>query len=174
MDNDACSSVWYVIHTKPHKESQLNTYLQSQGITTFFPTLRVNPVNPRASKIRPFFPRYLFTYVNLDVVGLTTLNWAPGATRLVMFGGYPATVPGHVITHLKQRLQEIEAAGGLNPDEFTRGDRVRITSGPLAGYEAIFDLRLNGTDRVQVLLDMLGRLVQIKLDANVIEKQRTR
>jgi transcription elongation factor/antiterminator RfaH len=165
---------WHVLHSKPCKENQLNAYLQSLGIETFYPTIRVKPANPRAAKIRPYFPRYLFAYVNLNVVGRSTLRWAPGATRLVQFGDYPATVPQTVIDRLRQRLSDIEAAGGLTPDGLQRGDPVRIIDGPMAGYEAIFDVRLSGSERVQVLLEMLGRIVRVKIDANAIEKTSKR
>jgi transcription elongation factor/antiterminator RfaH len=165
------SKAWYLLHSKPHKEHRLDAYLQSQEIETFYPTIHVKPVNPRASTIRPYFPRYLFARVDLEEVGISTFKWAPGATRLVVFGGYPATVPEYIITELRRRVEKIEAAGGINLEELKKGDPVRITDGPLAGYEAIFDLRLSGNDRIQVLLNMLGRQVQVKLDANVIGKK---
>jgi transcription elongation factor/antiterminator RfaH len=163
---------WYLLHSKPHKESQLNAYLQSAGIETYYPTIRVNPVNPRARKIRPYFPRYLFTYVNLTEIGLSIFRWAPGATRLVEFGGIPAQVPETTIDQLKRHLDAVGAAGGSDLGGFKPGDLVRIIDGPLAGYEAIFDLSLSGNERVQVLLEMLGRLVHVQINANVIEKRR--
>jgi transcription antitermination factor NusG len=168
MDTQA----WYVLHSKPHKEGELNAYLQSLGIKTYYPTIHVHPVNPRARKIRPYFPRYLFAYVRLGEVGLSVFRWAPGATRLVEFGGYPATVPEEVIHRLKRHLEAVEAAGGFDLDGYKPGDPVRIIDGPLAGYEAIFDLHLSGNERVQVLLEMLGRQVHAQIDANAIEKKR--
>lgn len=51
---------------------------------------------------------------------------------------------------------------------------MRITHGPFAGYEAIFDMRLSGSERVQVLLQMLGRLVKVQVNAGAIEKRRVR
>jgi transcription elongation factor/antiterminator RfaH len=163
---------WYVLHTKPHKEGELNAYLQSTGIETYYPTIHVNPVNPRARKIRPYFPRYLFVYVRLSEIGISTFRWAPGATRLVEFGGYPAKVPDGVIYQLKRHLEAVEAAGGFHLDGLKPGDPVRIVDGPLAGYEAIFDVRLSGNDRVQVLLEMLGRQIHAQVNANTIEKKR--
>lgn len=166
------NSAWYVLHSKPHKERQLNAFLESQGIETFYPTLNVKPVNPRASKIRPYFPRYLFIHVNLETIEVRTIKWAPGAVRLVEFGGHPAAVPDNLIYQLRNRLQSIEAAGGLFLEGIQRGDPVRIINGPLTGYDAIFDARLDGTERVKVLLDMLGRQVYATLNVNAIEKQR--
>jgi transcriptional antiterminator RfaH len=75
---------------------------------------------------------------------------------------------------LKTRINEVEAAGGLHLDGLKQGDSVKIKSGPFAGYDAIFDLRLSGKDRVQVLLHWMGREMKVKLNANGIEKRRRR
>ena len=165
------TQAWYVVHTKPHKEGELNAYLQSVGIKTYYPTIHVHPVNPRSRSIRPYFPRYLFVHVRLTEVGLSVFKWAPGVTRLVEFGGYPAKVPEGVIHQLQKHLKAVEAAGGYNLDGLEPGDPVRIIDGPLAGYEAIFNLRPSGNERVQVLLEMLGRQVHAQIDADAIEKK---
>jgi transcription antitermination factor NusG len=126
---------WYVLHSKPCKENRLDAYLQSQGIKTFYPVLQVKPMNPRASTIHPYFPRHLFAHVDRDELGVSVLKRAPGAARLVEFGGIPANMPGHVICQLKERIGKINAAGELNLDGLQHGDTIRIIDGPFAGYE---------------------------------------
>ena len=84
---------WYAIFSKPRKEVQVGSYLRTQGITTFFPTYRVKPVNPRSSTTRAFFPRYLFVHANLSETGMGALQWIPGAVGIVQFDGAPASVP---------------------------------------------------------------------------------
>jgi transcriptional antiterminator RfaH len=163
---------WYVIQSKPHKENQLCAYLQSQALEVYYPVLHVKPANPRSSKIRPLFPRYLFVRTNLDEIGLSTLRWMPYAIGIVEFDGYAAPVPDAIMYELRRRVEALEAAGGPTFDGLKPGDRVRITEGALAGYEALFDMRLSGGERVQVLLEMLGRQVRLQLDANAIERPR--
>lgn len=165
------NAAWYVIQSKPNKENQVYTYLVSRDIEVFYPTYEIKPVNPRSARIRPYFPRYMFVHVDLEAVGISALKWFPGAIGLVHFDGYAAPVPDAVIHQIKERIEQVRAAGGPVFDGLKQGDPVRITSGPLAGYEAIFDLRLSGSERVQVLLDMLGRLVRVKVDASAIEKK---
>lgn len=165
-----CVRSWYVMQSKPHQENQLCAYLRSQGFEVYYPTLRVTPVNPRASQVRPFFPRYLFVHTDLAEVGLSALQWAPHAIGIVQFDGYPAPVPDAVIFELKRRVSAVQDAGGIAFDGLKPGDRVRITQGPLAGYEALFDARLNGSERVQVLLEMLGRQVRLQLQSNAVER----
>jgi transcriptional antiterminator RfaH len=49
------------------------------------------------------------------------------------------------------------------------GDRVVIQDGPFAGYEAIFDVRLRGAERVRVLLQLLrDRCVRVNLRVSQI------
>jgi transcriptional antiterminator RfaH len=174
LGTNADTKAWYVLHSKPHKENQAYLYLRSRGIETFFPAIKIKPVNPRSSTIRPYFPGYLFVHVDLDEIGLNSLQWMPGVVGLVQFDGQPAAVPDRIIDQLKRRVEAVQAAGGSVLDSLKRGDPVRITEGPLAGYEALFDLRLSGSQRVRVLLEMLGRLVRVEVQADALEKIRLR
>ena len=164
---------WYAIHSQPHKEDLLWQQLLSREIEGFYPTIRVQPVNPRSRKIRPYFPGYLFVHIDLDVFGLSTFQWMPYGTGLVVFGGEPAPVPDELIRALRQRIGEIATAGGDLFDGLKPGDSVIIHSGPFAGYEAIFNTRLPGSERVRVLLKMLSsRQLPIELEAGQIKKKK--
>lgn len=163
---------WYVLHSKPHKETIVWQQLKSHGIEAFYPHVPVQPANRRARKIKPYFPRYLFVRVNLEEVGLSTLQWMPHTVGLVCFGGVPAVVPEALITTLERHLNEIRRAGGELFHTLRTGDPVVIENGPFAGYEAIFDARLSGNDRVRVLLKMLSdRYVAVELHARQIKKK---
>ena len=165
------SSHWYVLRVKPHKERTVFEQLQMRDLDVYFPVLKVNPVNPRAAKERPYFPGYMFVKLNLAEMGANALRWAPGTHGLVAFGGQPAQVPPNLIQEIKSRLATVEAQGGLALENLKPGDRVRITGGLFAGYEAIFDSRLPGKQRVQVLLSFLSSAPHpVKLDAFDIKK----
>jgi transcription antitermination factor NusG len=162
---------WYAMHVKPHKERAVHQLLLAQGAEVFFPRLQVKPVNPRSAKERPYFPGYLFVRADLEKEGMDAYRWLPGAHGLVKVGGETAVVQASLIDEIKTHLQKIQAAGGLNMAEIQSGDRVRITDGPLAGYEAIFDAYLPGNQRVQVLLEFLSSHPQpVKLDPHTIRK----
>jgi transcription elongation factor/antiterminator RfaH len=163
-------SAWYVLYTKPKKENLVFSYLKSQGFEVFYPTVKVKPVNPRASKIHPLFPRYMFVCADLAEVGISALQWIPNVIGLVHFGGHPAVLPDNVVHEVRQQVAKLHEKGGMTPDGLKRGDPVRITQGPLAGYGALFDVRLSGTQRVQILLNMVGRPMKVQVDANTIEK----
>jgi transcriptional antiterminator RfaH len=161
---------WYVLHSKPNKEDLLWGQLLAQKIETFYPRVRVQVVNPRARKVRPYFPGYLFVHVDLEQIGKSTLRWIPGAHDLVTCDGQPASVPEHLIQAIRSRVDEINAAGGELFDGLKPGERVLIQDGPFAGYEALFDARLPDGQRVRVLLELLQKSqVPLELPAGHIQ-----
>jgi transcriptional antiterminator RfaH len=163
---------WYVIRSKPRRERFVRDQLSGQGLEVFYPAVRIHPVNPRSSKERAYFPSYLFAHLDLAAVGVNKLRWLPAAVGLLEFGGEPAIVPDVLIAQLKLRVASIQSVGGVTFDGLQPGDVVKITSGPFTGYEAIFDLRLKGSERVRVLLEMLRRQVTVEIDAGSIRKAR--
>jgi transcriptional antiterminator RfaH len=165
---------WYALRSKPRKEEVVWKQVRTQGFETYFPRLRVNPVNPRSRKLRPYFPGYLFVYADLEEVGVSVFQWMPHSIGLVSFGGEPAAVPENLIHTLRKRVEEIAVAGGEVFDGLHPGDVVRISDGPFSGYEAIFDTRLPGSERVRVLLELLGshRRVPMELSAGQIQRKK--
>lgn len=162
---------WYALRVKPHKERTVYELLQTRWEKVFFPTICVKPVNPRAARIRPYFPGYLFVQADLNRAGVNAFSWLPGTRGLVTFGDIPAVVPENLIAELRQRIQQIEADGGLVNGRYRKGDRVRIVSGPFAGYDAIFDAHLPASERVRVLLAFLSNHPQpVKINAAHITK----
>ncbi len=167
------ASQWYALRSKPRKEEILWRQLRAQEFEVFFPRIRVHPVNPRSRKLLPYFPGYMFVNVNLEEVGLSTFQWMPHAIGLVSFDGEPSTVPESLIYAINKRVEEIAAAGGEFFDGIKPGDTVKINTGPFAGYEAIFDARLPGSERVRVLIQMLSdRRIPVELRAGQVEQKK--
>lgn len=166
---------WYALHVKPHKEQPVYQLLRARQVEAYYPVLKVKPVNPRSRRERPFFPGYMFVYLDLEQTGEDRLRWMEGTYGLVSFGGRPATVPERLIRELRQRLIDVHAAGGPEQEGLVAGDHVRITGGPFEGYQAIFDARLPSSERVQVLLTFLrDQPKRLQLDASQIEKSSGR
>jgi len=113
-------------------------------------------VNPRAQQVQPYFPGYLFVHVDLELTGRSLLEWIPGGDGLVSFGDEPAFVPDSLIYSVKQRIESLKMASEGNPIPLRKGDIVTIHDGVFNGYDGIFDVQLSGTDRVRVLLSLLG------------------
>jgi transcriptional antiterminator RfaH len=181
---------WYVFHTKPHKERQVAEQLHQRRYEVFLPTARACTGDRRAARERPYFPCYLFVKLDLNTADADAIQWLPGLRCLVRFGGQPASVPDNFVHELRRRMAQIRAAGGLVFEALEPGMPVKITSGPFAGYEAVFDSRLDEHGRVRVLLEWIGqthgraphsdrrqtamsaRLVPVEVNASHIEKAR--
>jgi len=176
---------WYVLHTKPHKEYQVADHLARRKMEVYAPFVPVQRVNPRAASERPYFPCYIFGRADLDEIGTSALQWTPGLRRLVEFGGQPAIVPDNFVHEIKRRVDHICQAGGMIFDGLECGVDVKVTHGPFAGYEGIFDTRLSGRERVRVLLTLITthheqprreqlRQIPVELNVNNIAKVNQR
>jgi len=169
--------LWYAMRSKPNKEDFLARQCEALGVEVFYPRIRVRTVNPRARKVRPYFPGYLFVHADLERVSASSLHWVPGASGLVSFDGLPAAVPDSLIHAIQKRVSEVNASDkalsslkGLN-----KGDLVTIQEGPFAGHEAIFDMSLSGAERVRVLLKLISnRQLRLDLSADQIERKKKR
>jgi transcription elongation factor/antiterminator RfaH len=157
LEDSRVPSSWYAMRSKPNKEHFLAGQLESYGVEVYFPRIRVTPVNPRARKLRPYFPNYLFVHVDLDVVNVSDLRWMPGASGLVSFDGKPASVPDFLIAAVQRQVDHLNVSSSNPIDDLNAGDPVTIQEGPFAGYEAIFDTRISGQERVRVLLNLIQR-----------------
>ena len=163
---------WYTLRSKPNKEFSLERELIACDFKFYFPQLRVNPVNPRSRKVVPYFPGYLFINVDLQETGTRPLNRIPQSIGLIMFGDYVPPVSELLLRKIDRKLQSISNAGGLVFETLQNGDPVDIVSGAFEGYEAIFEERISGDDRVRVLLKMLSdRFVPVELEAGAIFKR---
>ncbi|MCB2209895.1 hypothetical protein KQH62_03270 [bacterium] len=164
---------WYVMQSKPNKEDLLWSQLQAREINVFYPRIKVHPNNPRARKIIPFFPGYLFVNVDLEKTAISTLAWIPGANRMVSFDDVPASVPELVINKIRENVRKINSSGGKEQKEFKHGDPVQILDGPFSGFSGIFDKELDGNGRVRVLLSLLrDKRMRLEIKNNLIGKTK--
>ena len=163
---------WYALRSKPRKENALYQQTLSRGYNVFYPQIRANPVNPRACRVKPFFPGYMFINMDIGSVGLSTFRWMPYSVGIVCFGGEPSSVPDFLISEISQRTELLNQSAQDTQLPFNHGDQVRIDEGVFEGYEAIFDEGLSGGKRVRVLLELLnGRHVRLELVSTQIKEE---
>ena len=147
---------WYLIKTKPQQEAIATQNLTNQNFNVFFPKAVIN------NKTTPLFPSYLF--IELDD---KTQNWTPirstkGVSNFVRFGLSFAKVPNQIINLIKtQQQQTIEKM--INICSHHKGDYLEIQTGVFKGQQAIFQ-NYNSSDRVTVLLKLIGQQQAITLD----------
>ncbi len=161
--------LWYVVHTKPQKELLAASMLAERlRLSVYLPEVlqtyrqRVQP--------RPFFPRYVFVQADLNLVEPTAINAIPGVICLVAFGDKPQALPPDMVNAIHERIDAINAAGGLPRHDFHPGDRVRLTAGPLQGLEAVFEGPMRPSQRVMIFLEFLGRMQKTEVPIEYIER----
>ncbi|MBN1139215.1 MAG: hypothetical protein JXM73_21740 [Anaerolineae bacterium] len=158
---------WYALYTKPKKEHQVNAYLQGQGVTTYLPTVRRSVRRRDRPDWMVYFPCYLFARLDFDQMPHSSVAWMPGVRRIISAGEQPLIVADKVVDLVRRRLAEKKVEGY---GEFHAGDSVRIASGPLQDLDAVFDRPASAAERVRVLLDVLGRMTPVEVDASEIVK----
>ena len=156
---------WHALYTKPKKEHQVNALLRARGIETYLPTVRRKVKRRDRPERIVYFPCYLFARFDFRAIPPSSIAWMPGIRRIVTSGDEPAVVADGVVDLIRRRLDGAEIYGHGN---LRRGDRVRITSGPLRHLEAVFDRPLAPADRVQVLLSVMGSTRPVSIDCSQI------
>ena len=150
---------WYVVNTLPNQERRAELNLRRQGYEVWMPSILRSRRHARRFETvqAPLFPSYIFVAIDADKGGWRSVNGTFGVRRLVSFGGHPAAVPEEFMLALRDYAQPDNS---LSPEDrgLKPGDAVRLISGPFA--ERVGTLAtLNGRQRVEVLLSVLGRRV---------------
>ncbi|MCB0208883.1 MAG: hypothetical protein KDJ52_06125 [Anaerolineae bacterium] len=161
---------WYTLHTKPNAEYQLASLLHEQGIHTYLPEIKAAHAN---QENEPFFPCYLFSKIDFETVGLSQIQWTPGLRRIVTFDELPTPIPAEIIELIQKKLQDFEVAHYRSTHSFKKGDTVKIKEGPFQDMLAIFDGPSTPSERVQVLLDILGHANRVQVDVCQLEESTT-
>ncbi len=164
---------WYAVQAKPRQDARAEEHLRNQGYEVFRPLVKLR--KRRAGKLQDvvesMFPRYLFIHL-CDV----TQDWAPirstrGVAGLVRWGDNVPVVPDGVIADLQARMAETD--GGCidltGEADFRPNQKLRITEGVFAGYEALYKAR-TGDERVIVLLNIMQQAQEITLPASAISR----
>lgn len=148
---------WYVIRTKPLKESLAQQNLFQQGYETFLPLiLETRKRRQKVIKLAaPLFPGYLFVSIDTAAQNTGPIRSTLGVIGMLRFGDRMPTVPEPVIANLKQNTDP--ATGLIRPPQvfFEAGDRVHVAAGPCAGLEGIYQAPA-GADRARILIEFLG------------------
>jgi len=152
---------WFVVQTKQHSEGFARAQLESKGLGTYLPLMRVWPRPAVGSDISPVFPSYVFVQLQ-DEADYYAATWTPGVKSFVKFGqDEPARVPAETIDLLRER----EGPDGLvrcgRSQAAVHGARVRISCGVFKDFCGVVEQRLSARERVVLLMNFLARQVRV-------------
>lgn len=144
---------WHVLYTHVAQEQRLARFLAERNVLVFAPEIKIT--KPR-KLVQPFFPRYVLACVDLKNGDCKALvKNAHGLHSILEFCGQPATVSVSEILLIQSRIRDgfVMLDGYTEADSLRPGSKVEIVGdGLFSGLTGIFDKRLNGSDRVRILL----------------------
>lgn len=157
---------WYCFKALPKKEHIAARLLgEHQGVETLCP--RISFIKKtRRGKVRfveCLFPGYVFVHTDLKQC-YRLIRATQGIRDVVAFGERVPLIPDAFIEDLRQHLDE-ENHKPIPEPVLQPGQEVTITEGPFREWKAIVTGQLDARQRVALLLDFLGRQMEVKVEA---------
>jgi transcriptional antiterminator RfaH len=163
---------WFCLRTQQkHEHLAAGRLRLMEQVEVFLP--RIHFARPwRGRKVwvtEPLFPGYLFARFNWHD-SLPRVRYAPGVQNVVHFGNRWPTIPDHVI----QELTKTFGADELHviSEEIKPGDQVQIIGELFHGLRAVVTQVMPGRQRVNVLIEFLGRQTMVEISADAVIKSR--
>lgn len=168
LDDLLSERAWFCLRSQPKREHIAAAHLRNiPTLDVFCPRLRVRKATRRGlvTFIECLFPNYLFAKFDPKSL-LDKVKHSPSVTTIVHFGNRLPKVPEEVIADLRTAFPEGEI---LDCDRHVEvGDEVTIGEGPFLGMKATVLRVMTPYQRVEVLLDMLGRATPVVVNPGVL------
>jgi transcriptional antiterminator RfaH len=163
---------WYCVRTKPKHEhiaaANVRKYLDLQ---VFHPQLRMQRHTRRglARVTEALFPGYIFVKCILEK-SLDEIRYAYGVNSMVRFGDRVPAIADFVIEELQACFPAEEPVAVADP--LVPGLDVTLSGGAFAGMQASVLRVMPARQRVQVLLDILGRPTEVEVDRFLVAAEK--
>jgi transcriptional antiterminator RfaH len=153
--------VWFCLRAEPKREHLAAISLRRQfGVECLSPRLRFRKLTQRGPIwfVEAMFPGYLFARFNY-ATQRRAVESSHGIRGIVRFGDRLATLPEDTITALRSHagIDEVVTIDA----SLKIGQPVHIIEGPFRGLEVVITQVLPAKERIRVLLDFLGRSMEI-------------
>ena len=160
---------WYVVHCRANGERRAETNLLRQRYEVWLPMYRKTRRHARRVEtvLRPLFPRYLFVLLDLSSEPWRPILSTFGVHTIVSGVEGPLQISDDIISGLRARAGE-DGIFEIVRSVIKPGDQVRVQGGPMADLEGIFQAELD-SDRVVILLKLMGREVRVKVSGGDLE-----
>ncbi|QHI36110.1 hypothetical protein IMCC3317_14640 [Kordia antarctica] len=159
---------WYVLYTAPRAEKIAKRELEFNNYEVFLPittTLRVWKNRQKKMIDSVVFPSYIFIHTNERYLAeACRIN---KISTYLHCGGKPSKVDPKCIEGIKRMLemnQEISVS-----ENFHEGELVRITKGPLAGYEGVL-IHQKSKTKFGIHLKEINQTILVEICTSVLEK----
>lgn len=121
--------------------------------------------------VEPLFPCYVFIFCILEN-SFDDIKHITGISNLVHFGQKIPSVPEAAIVELKQCFESEEPM--VVQDGVVPGSEVQIADGVFMGMSGMVVRTMSAGQRVQILLDFLGRVTLAEVDRKSLRLENRR
>lgn len=171
MKPDPRQFAWFCARTKPkHEHIAAANLRKNLELEVFSPRLSIERITHRGIRreVEPVFPGYIFVRCVLEdsFAGIQHTN---GISTLVHFGKRIPRIPDSVIWELQECFRAVEPM--LIQDRFTPGDEVIVSEGAFRGMRATVLRAMPSRQRVQVLLEILGRPNAVEVECALLVRE---
>lgn len=160
---------WYCVRSKPKKERMAAAAVASlHGLEVFCPQIRFRRKTARGPVWfqEAMFPGYFFARFDM-IEMLRAVSYAPNVMTIPVFNERYVPIPDSVIDGIRADLNEENVVDGAEPLEV--GDETTILDGSMRGLKVTVIKVMPAEDRVSVLLEMLGTLVEAEFPTDELE-----
>ncbi|MBN2769063.1 MAG: UpxY family transcription antiterminator [Spirochaetes bacterium] len=159
---------WHIFYLRPRTEKIVCRMLTNLGYEVFYPVIHRIKIwkNRQKKKIRlPLFPNYMFVYTYPHE--LYAIRCFPQVVSYVSCAGKPSTISEREVEGIRRML----GLGSVISVEtrFSKGEQVRIISGPLKGHEGIL-VKRRSKSRFGIRLKAIDHAVFIDICQSDLEK----
>lgn len=154
---------WFVIHTKPKKEGQVERLFREGGFTVYCPKYLCE------KRVSPFFPGYAF--LNFEFPRqYQMVKYTRGVKRIVGTDEGPTPIPGEVVEGIMAREKDGLIVFEKYGREPSLGDEIEVVEGPLKGLKGIFKKEVGDKERVMILLNYVSYQGMLLIEKSKLKK----
>ncbi len=161
---------WYCLKTQPKRERIAAVSLNDiDGVRALYPQVRYERQSSKGKRhiLEPMFPNYLFARFTPQE-HIRAVGYARGVAYVVKHGNTLMPVHDAVIAEIASLAKDNILDLPLVP--LQTGDNIRIIAGIFEGSTADVVRLIPGSERVKLLLELLGRVSEVELSLDQVER----
>lgn len=166
---------WYVVQTKPQKESNVQRLFEEGGYESFLPKIKTflrsrrKGIENFGDRIKPLFPSYLFVRLEpLSANEFRTVKFTRGVNKIVGSPEGPIPIQEEVVAVIRER---VGAKGFIEQGAFLKtNDKVVVKRGVLKDLIGVLEKPMDDKGRVEILFKIVKVQMRAKVFCGDLEK----
>jgi transcriptional antiterminator RfaH len=161
---------WYALYTKSRQEKKVYAEMEKCGLTAYLPLeTKIRQWSDRKKKVEePMIRSYVFVKSSekeyYDILNIS------GAVRYVTFEGKAASIPEWQIDAMRTLLDH-SLPHHYSEEQFLKGEQIKITEGPLKGYEGEVVNDSKGKQKLIIRIANIGYSMVIESPLVFVKKK---